>query len=259
MADFIESLNGKLARRGIAVGDFCNLSNSVERRIVKEYGAVFLNADAAVELSDRCVFKNEREVAAFQATLKISRQTIGGCTIELQRAAMNALLKAAESVAGAITPKGACPARRSFADVQISWDETVKAATDYWRANPNSEGKTLSVEKAENLASLAGERQIKRVFELEEQNFFFHPDRARSIAVYTAIPGASQHLLLLALDIEEYADETVRAALAENGWFQTVFRDRPHFTYLGVKQKDLPSLGLKTENFEDREFWLPDI
>ncbi len=258
MADFAKSLTAKLKRRGIVASDFCNLSNAVERRIVKEYGAVFLNADAEVELPDRCCFKNEREVAAFQATLKISKRTIGGCTIELQQAAMNALLKAAEA-ADAITPKGACPARRSFADVQISWDETVKAATDYWRANPNSERKMLSAEEAENLESLAGERQIKLVFELEEQSFFFHPDRARSIAVYTAIPGASQHLLMLALDIEEYADEKVRGALAENGWFQTVFRDRPHFTYLGVKQNDLPSLGLKIETFEDREFWIPDI
>lgn len=259
MADFIESLSGKLARRGIAASDFCNLSNAVERRIVKEYGAVFLNADAAVEMPNRCCFKNESEVAAFQATLKISKRTIGGVVVELQQPAMNALLKASDAAGGAITPKGACPARRSFADVQNSWDETVKDAADYWRANPNSSGEKLAAKEAENFASLAGERQIKRVFELEKQEFFFHPDRARSIAVYTAIPGASQHLLLLALDIEEYADEKVRAALAENGWFQTVFRDRPHFTYLGVKQNDLPSLGLKTEKFEDREFWLPDI
>ncbi len=259
MADFAKSLTAKLARRGIAIGDFYKPSNRVERRIVKEYGAVFLNADAAVKMPDRCVFKNKREVAAFQATLKISKKTIGGCTIELQQAAMNALLKAADAVAGAITPKGACPARRSFADVQISWDETVRDAADYWRANPNSNGEKLSAEEAENLESLTGERQIKRVFELEEQGFFFHPDRARSIAVYTAIPGASQHLLLLALDVEEYADEKVRGALAKNGWFQTVFRDRPHFTYLGLKQKDLPSLGLKIERFEDREFWIPAI
>jgi hypothetical protein len=258
MADFAKSLTAKLARRGIAASEFCNLSNTVERRIVKEYGAVFLNADAEVEMPDRCCFKNESEVAAFQATLKISKRTIGGCAIELQQAAMNALLKATDAV-DAITPKGACPARRSFADVQISWDETVKDAAHYWRANPNSEGKTLSAEETENLESFTGERQIKLIFELEEQNFFFHPDRTRSIAVYTAIPGASQHLLMLALDIKEYADEKVRGALDENGWIQTVFRDRPHFTYLGLKRKDLPSLGLKSERFEDREFWIPNI
>ena len=257
MADFAKSLTAKLARRGIAASEFCNLSNAVERRIVKEYGAVFLNADAEVEMPDRCCFKNESEVAAFQVTLKISKRTIGGCMIELQRAAMNALLKAADAVA--ITPKGACPARRSFADVQISWDETVKAATDYWRENPNSEGKTLSAKQAENLESLAGERQIKLIFELEEQNFLFHPDRARSIAVYTAIPGASQHLLMLALDIEEYADEKVRGALAENGWFQTVVSDLPHFTYLGVSEKELPKLGLKKVENCGQMFWIPNI
>jgi len=258
MADFIKSLTAKLSGRAIEIGEFCTLSSKVERRIIKEYGAIFLNADAAVGMPDRCRFKDEKEVLVYQRKLKTSKKTVGGRAIELQRAAMDALLKAADE-AGAITPKGTNPARRSFAAVQSSWDGTVKDAADYWKANPNAKEKKLPDKEAENLKALTGETQIKRVLELEDESFFFHPDRTRSIVVFTAIPGASQHLLMLALDIEEYADEKVRDALAENGWFQTVYRDRPHFTYLGLKQSELSSLGLKIEKFEDREFWIPNI
>lgn len=258
MADFIKSLTAKLSGRGIELGEFCTLSNKVERRIIKEYGAIFLNADAAVRMPDRCRFKDEKEVSAYQGKVKIGKKTVGGRAIELQQAAMDALLKAVDE-AGTITPKGTNPARRTFAAVQTSWDGTVKDGADYWKANPNSKGKKLSDEEAKNLKSLTGETQIEQVLELEDRSFFFHPDHTRSIAVYTAIPGASQHLLMLALDVVEYAEKKVRDALADNGWFQTVYRDRPHFTYLGLKQKDLPSLGLKTEKFESREFWIPDI
>ena len=258
MADFIKNLTAKLSGRGIEIGEFCNMSSKVERRIIKEYGAVFLNADAAVRMPDRCRFKDEKEVSAYQGKVKISKKTVGTRAIELQQPAMDALLKAVDE-AGAITPKGTDPARRSFAAVQTSWDGTVKDGADYWKANPNAKGKKLSAEEAKNLKSLTGEAQIKRVLDLEDEGFFFHPDHTRSIAVFTAIPGASQHLLMLALDVNEYADKKVRDALAENGWFQTVYRDRPHFTYLGLKQSDLSSLGLKTEKFEGREFWIPDI
>jgi hypothetical protein len=258
MADFIKSVTAELSGRGIEIGEFCKMSSKVERRIFKEYGAVFLNNDAAVKMPNRCRFKDEEEVSAYQENLKTSRKIVGERVIELQQPAMDALLKAIDK-AGAITPKGNNPARRSFAAVQSSWDGTVKDGAGYWMANANAKGKKLSAGDAKKLNSQTGEAQIKRVFELEDEGFFFHPDRTRSIAVYTAIPGASQHLLMLALDVVEYAEKKVRDALAENGWFQTVYRDRPHFTYLGLKQSELPSLGLKTEKYEGREFWIPDI
>lgn len=259
MADFNTSLTASLTNRGIAVGDFRDLSSLVENRIIAEYGAVFLNADAAVKMPDRCRFADEAEVAAYNAEINVSKKTIGGKLIELQKAAMDSLLKVAARTGGAITPKGSNPARRSFAAVQISWDKTIDAGADYWTKNANSAGHRLSAEQAETLKSLTGEAQIKTVLELEARGFLFHPEHDRSVTVYTAIPGASQHLLMLALDVEEYADEKARAAFAENGWFQTVYRDRPHFTYLGVKQSDLPALGLETKQFEGRDFWIPKV
>ena len=258
MNDFVESLAASLKARGLEIGDFCDLSNAVERRIVAEYGAVFLNADENVKIPARCRFENEDEVSAFHAEMEISRESIGGKTVELQKAAMESLLKILNEVEG-VTPKGRNPARRSFAAVQTSWDNTVRAGIDYWRENANAEGRKLSTRQAQKLKSLTGEPQIKMVFELESEGFSFHPERNRSITVYTAIPGASQHLLLLALDIEEYADAKVRAAFAARGWFQAVFRDRPHFTYLGLRAEDLPALGLEMKKFEGREFWVPNF
>lgn len=258
MADFIASLTGKLAGRGIKIADFYDSSNIVEKRIIKEYGAVFLNSDKQAIIPARCRFKNEDEVDKFQGGTKSVKKNVGGHTIELQEAAMDALLKAVAK-GGKITPKGSNPAKRSFATVQSSWDSQVRAAASHWKTKQNKFGKKLSAEDAKFLETQTGDAQVKKVLELEAEGFFFHPDFTRSIVVYTAIPGASQHLLMLALDVTEYADKKVRDALAENGWFQTVFRDRPHFTYLGLKQTDLASLGLKTEKFEGREFWIPDV
>ena len=54
-----------------------------------------------------------------------------------------------------------------------------------------------------------------------------------------AVPGASQHLSLLALDIAEYASPGVRQILAKHGWHQTVLEDYSHFTWLGVSEEEL--------------------
>lgn len=258
MADFIDSLNVKLNKRGIKPSDFFNPGNPVEHRIIKEYGAVFLNSDVNALIPHRCLFANNSEVEAFQKRVQVDTKTIGNKTIKLQKAAMDALLKA-QAAGGTITPKGGNPAQRNYDTVSQSWNESVVAGANYWKVTPNKSGNKLSTDEAANLKLLTGEAQITKVFELEARGFNFHPDHQRSLVVYTAIPGASQHLLMLALDIVEFADKKVRAALGENGWFQTVFRDRPHFTYLGLKQTQLQSLGLKMEQFEGRDFWIPNI
>jgi hypothetical protein len=261
MGDFIASVSGKLSKRGIGFSDFYKPLSLAENRVMKEYGAIFLNSDLAALMPNRCIFSSEKEVSAFQGRVKISKKTVGGKAIQLQEAAMNALLKA-QTEAGnnaKITPKGTNPARRSFSDVQGSWDSTVREQADYWTRTANSKGKKLTVDEAKELKSLTGEAQIKRVFELEAEGFSFHPTHDRSIVVYTAIPGASQHLLMLALDIVEFGNREIRNALAENGWFQTVYRDRPHFTYLGLKRNELQSLGLVMKEFESKEFWVPDM
>lgn len=257
MGDFIASLDGNLSKHGKGKG-FYDMSNIVEKRIIEEYGAVFLNPSMNVSLPDKCRFKSEDEVSAYQGAAKTKKEKIGGVMIELQEAAMNALLAAIKQGVK-ITPKGGNPARRSFATVQKSWNSSVIDGANHWSGKTNSKGKTLSAKDAEALKKMSGDEQIKRVLELEAQGFSFHPDRTRSIAIYTAIPGASQHLSMLALDLVEYTDQRVRSALAANGWFQTVFSDRPHFTYLCLPQNSLSPNGLKMEKFEGREFYIPGI
>ncbi len=258
MADFKDSLNAKLSKRGIKMTDFFNANSPVEGRVIKEYGAVFLNNDVNALMPRRCLFASSSEVDAFQSRVKTETKTLNKKTIKLQKAAMDALLLA-EAKGGKITPKGDNPAKRSYDTVSQSWNEAVIAGANYWKTMPNGKGEKLSTDESAKLKTLSGEAQITKVFELESRGFHFHPDHQRSIVVYTAIPGASQHLLMLAVDIVEYTDKNVRSALAENGWFQTVFRDRPHFTYLGLKQTELQSFGLKLEQFEGRDFWIPNI
>jgi hypothetical protein len=51
----------------------------------------------------------------------------------------------------------------------------------------------------------------------------------------------------------------VREILAKHGWFQTVLSDLPHFTFLGLKEKDLPKNGLKSVVVDGQTFWIPNV
>ena len=64
---------------------------------------------------------------------------------------------------------------------------------------------------------------------------------------------------MLALDVEHFADERVRRILARHGWFQTVLSDLPHFTYLGLEEKDLPARGLRSVISGKQLFWIPNV
>ena len=55
---------------------------------------------------------------------------------------------------------------------------------------------------------------------------------------------------MLAFDANEFLDARVRQILADNGWFQTVLSDLPHFTYLGLIEQELPDHGLKPVEVE---------
>jgi hypothetical protein len=64
---------------------------------------------------------------------------------------------------------------------------------------------------------------------------------------------------MLALDVSQFSNNRVRRILARHGWFQTVKSDMPHFTYLGLEEKDLPSRGLRSVRFGEQLFWIPNI
>lgn len=243
----------------------------VSDRVLSEYGAIFVGetnvfVNFALLLSNnkfslvpQCLFLDEGAVQRYQSLVKARRETIGGTTIELEENAMAALMEARKQAATkglAITPRGGSTAgRRSHADIKRLWDSRFYPALRHWV------GKKISVQEAEQIKILNTVEQIARVFELEEgKKAFFSKDFTKSILYSVAPPGTSQHLFMLAIDIEQYSNKEVRNILASQGWYQTVKSDLPHFTYLGINNKDeLLKRGLKKEEIKGYEFWTPKI
>jgi hypothetical protein len=254
---FYAALARALARRGASPAELCDVNDAVERRLLAEYGAMFV-ADTSVRVPPRCVFWNEEECARFQAEVETRTELIGDARIELQPAALDALL-AARTEAHAhdleITPRGGAEAaRRSYADTMRLWESRVTPALAHWVST-----NTLAPDEAEHLGGLCCVEQVAAVLEQEERGNFFSKDFSRTILSSVAAPGASQHLAMLAFDAAEFRDERVRAILARHGWFQTVLHDLPHFTFLGVREKELRALGLKRVEECGQDFWIPNI
>lgn len=230
--------------------------DSLGLRVLVDYGAYFLARDRSV-VPEKVMFKDDSEVAEFQSKLKISRETIGNFEVELQTAAMDALQRAiaeARQIALSITPRDRDAARRSYSETVELWKSRVEPALAFW-----VERGRITPAEAERIRLLPPVEQIPVILKLEEQGIFFSKDLSKSIVYSVAPPGTSQHLSLLAFDINEYNDPAVKAILAKHGWFQTVVSDLPHFTYLGVQEKDLPGLGLKYIIFGDRSYWVPKL
>ncbi|MFN2502066.1 MAG: hypothetical protein ABR530_08650 [Pyrinomonadaceae bacterium] len=226
------------------------------RLLLREYGSVFV-AGKGVGRPTKVVFRDEAEVAAFQSTLDRATETIGTYTIELQTAAMKALNDAityALSAGLSITPRDIDASRRGYDDTVYLWASRVEPALEYWVQKGR-----LKQEEADRLRSMTAFQQVPRVLELEKDGIYFAKDLSKSIIYSVAPPGASQHLSMLAFDINEYDDPQVRNILANHGWFQTVISDLPHFTFLGLKESELPDRGLRLVISGDRRFWVPDI
>ena len=108
--------------------------------------------------------------------------------------------------------------------------------------------------------TLEPKEQTEEILRLERQkNLYFNLQFDETILSSVAPPGASQHLSMLALDINEYGNAKVCAILARHGWFQTVPQDLPHFAYLGVAESELPGLGLRKVTIANRAYWVPDL
>jgi hypothetical protein len=201
-------------------------------------------------------------VEAFQASLQISKATIGEYEIELQATAMTALLSAGEELGRkdfTLTPRAGDSARRSYDQTVSLWQRNVKRGLEHWQ----TEGR-IDKERAALIQALEPVEQVAVILEIEEQEeIFFGTFFNRSILYSVAAPGASQHLAMLAFDVNEYRQETVETILNEHGWYRTVIHDLPHFTYLGYRQEDLPQLGLKRVTLDYGEFsldfWVPDV
>lgn len=231
-----------------------SLDSDVSKRMYREYGAVFFSGNGA-RTPPKVVFESESEVSRWQSSVSIQTETLNGVTVQLQKPAMEALLrvvKEAESKGLTITPRGSDAARRNYAGTLNLWKSRVEPGLDYWVAR----GK-LSETEAVKVRSLGTNAQIGKIFELERRGLFFSKDNSKSIIYSVAPPGTSQHISMLALDVSEHDNPAVRQLLASQGWFQTVVSDTPHFTYLGLQQDQLGSVGLKSVTNGGRIYWIP--
>jgi len=256
-ASFYEVLRKALKKRKTKLESICPPSDSVARRVLEDYGAMFL-ANKKVMPPPVCIFTSDVEVAEFQERAGYTSEIIGFDQVELQPEAMKQLLKAREEAQKEnldITPRdGAEAARRSYEDSLQLWQTRFLPALDYWLA----QGRLTEAEVA-RLKGLPLHSQIAKVLELEKSGIYFSKDLSKSILYSIAAPGTSQHIAMLAFDVNEFDNPRLREILAKHGWFQTVLSDLPHFTFLGLKEKDLPKHGLKRTEVDGQTFWIPNI
>jgi len=235
----------------------CPEGDDVARRVLHDYGAMFVGSDDILP-PPACVFASEDQVSEFQNAAGGTSEKIGDAVIELQPAAMKALVEAraaAQAEGLDITPRdGAEAARRSYSDTVRLWNSRFLPALDHW-----TKVGRLPSEEANRLRALPINQQVSSVLELEEQGIFFSRDLSKSVLYSIAAPGTSQHIAMLAFDANEFPDARVREIMAEHGWFQTVLSDLPHFTFLGLKESELPQRGLKPVEVNNQKFWIPDV
>jgi hypothetical protein len=254
---FYLALRKALRERRLKLENVCEENDPVSRRVLEDYGAMFL-AERNVLPPPVCMFTSEAEVLKFQREARPAAALIGGAEIELQPAAMNALLAAREEARSSgldITPRGGAEAaRRSYDDTLRLWNTRFLPALTHW-----SKLGRLSKEEVASLRQLPLRDQVREVLELEKEGIFFSKDFSKSILYSIAAPGTSQHIAMLALDVDQFMNERVRRILARHGWFQTVKSDLPHFTYLGLEEADLPAHGLRAVVSGKQLFWIPNV
>lgn len=254
---FYEALAKALKKRNIKLQDICPASDGVARRILEEYGAIYL-ATKKVMPPPVCIFTNEDQVTRFQEKAGFEAEFMAYDEIELQPEALKQLKKAREEAQKEgldITPRdGAEAARRNYDDSVRLWNSRFDPALDYWL----SQGK-LTTEQVSRLRALPLSQQIAEVLELEKAGIYFSKDLSKSILYSIAAPGTSQHIAMLAFDVNEFDNHRVREIMAKHGWFQTVLSDLPHFTFLGLKEKDLPKNGLRSVEVKGQVFWIPNV
>lgn len=203
------------------------------------------------------IFPTADSVARWQTSVRSEQAEFAGVSARLQSAAMQSLMKAREEAIQAhlsISPRGTDAAQRNYDDTLQLWRSRVNPGLQHWVGK-----RLLSVAEAGRIRKLPVREQAAEILRLEGRGLYFSRDFSKSILSSVAIPGASQHLAMLALDVKEHDNPAVRLILERHSWFQTVKSDLPHFTYLGVSKSELPSLGLKLVREGGRVFWVPDF
>jgi hypothetical protein len=254
---FYLALQAALSRHGKNIADICPEDDQVARRVLHDYGAMFVGCEDVLP-PPGCVFESEEQVSDFHKAAGRAAATMGEATIELQPAAMSALLRAraaARKEGLEISPRdGAEAARRDYADTVRLWDSRFAPALQHW-----TKAGRITPDNAARLRALPVAAQVPEVLALEKEGIFFSKDLSKSVLYSIAAPGTSQHIAMLAFDVNEFLESRVREILAQFGWFQTVLSDLPHFTFLGLAEEELPARGLKDVMVNEQKFWIPDV
>lgn len=231
-------------------------TDNVAMRLLADYGAMFV-ARGGVVPPPTIIFADDAAVNSWQASVRTMRADFGGITVELQTPAMTALMEARSEAREAkrdITPRDTDAARRSYTETVNLWQSRVNPGLSHWVRQGR-----LTEQEAARIRLLSPSDQVPEILGLETQGIYFSKDFSKSILYSVAAPGTSQHLSMLAFDVNENEDATVRSILARHGWFQTISSDTPHFTFLGVTEEQLPSIGLNKVTSGGRTFWVPKL
>lgn len=240
------------------ISKFCAVSDDAfARRVFIEYGAVFAATDK-VQIPQTCIFLDDAAVRAFQSQLRSKSAPIDDVAIDLQEAAMDALVSAVEeaSLAGIkVSPfDGAIAARRSYTDSVRIWSSRFQPALDHWVRMGR-----ITPDEAVAVRQMPTSKQVQKVMEWEATGLWFNTTRTGSIFTSTAPPGTSQHLTMLAFDVRGPIAPGLRTIFNNHGWYQTVRDDPQHLTYLGVREAELPARGLRPLTINGTSYWVPYV
>jgi hypothetical protein len=286
------SFEDVLRQRGINLNEVCKPDNLVNMKILEEYGAYFVAKD--IVPPPTCIFDNEGGVNDFLASSlngKTKVVKIADKSFEFQSAAADSLVNEVFPALSRLNPKilpyqiprrysdvgdkeilnltantfviiNADWAKRTYCNTLVNWKSRLDKMPDKKLLKDltlDLDDLTDSIKK-KRINLTIGE-ELKTANQKRKSTSTYYGSRKNPIMRSVAIPGASQHLLLIAFDLEIINADIIET-LNNAGWYQTVPNDDRHFTYLGYKtEEDLKKNGLKRVECKKSEykFWIPNI
>jgi hypothetical protein len=233
-------------------------SDKIDEKILYEYGAVYLSKDA--KLPKKCRFENETDVDQFvkdEASIIAPANKFSFGKFYLQPQAKASLGRVFDELGGYKFVARKCN-KSTTCTLGINDDWSLRTFSDTVFNWFGLRSMTLDQTKW---------KKIKEEISDFDKNGKQKEFNSRPRMLKVAIPGASQHHLGLAVDVNDKTSETGLVcgdacvdALEKNGWYRTVRFDRFHYTYLGYPKSELASRGLKKVQCSDTfTYWVPNV
>lgn len=248
----------------------CDLKDPEQMRVWAEYGAVFISKD--IKMPNTCIFDGQPAIDVYLKTTKLEALSISDLrTFKLRPLARQSL----EKVFVKMQAKGGYRAVVRLCNTRKVGECTNDVNGDFALRNYKQTADNWTRNKVTFIAN----NGVKFTSD--------NPSNAQIVSVEVksgekpfmysyAIPGASQHILGLAIDVKNgtgingdsgYCETDCVKALADNYWYRTVRGDKYHFTYLGYPPEELRKRGLKTVQCDHEKargldqfiYWVPNI